>query len=245
MVIAAARMGLRRHRIAAAPAFVPTQLAGLALWLDAGQITGATDGAAVATWQDRSGNARDATQATAAKQPIYRSTGTPITPSGKPVVQFDAVDDTVSGALAAIPQPVTAYLVLRRSASPAFEPFIDLQPAGGSGGRPILSTQQGPLQVYAGTASNAATLIPATGYHVVSTLWNDAASSLYIDGAADVLTGAAGTSGVTNGYTLNTFSNGTNAAGLCYAEVLVYSTAHSTTERQQVEGYLRSRHGTP
>src|SRR4051812_5272864 len=38
-------------------AFVPTQLTGLDLWLDASTLTGAA-GAAVAAWPDKSGNAR-------------------------------------------------------------------------------------------------------------------------------------------------------------------------------------------
>lgn len=72
-----------------AAAFTPASIAGLKLWLDASQITGLNDGDAVATWSDASGNGYNATQSTASKRPLYKTSIL----NGKPVVRFDGVDD--------------------------------------------------------------------------------------------------------------------------------------------------------
>lgn len=69
-------------------AFDPASLSPL-LRLKASSITGLVNGDPVATWPDVSGNARHATQATAAKRPTW-VTGVL---NGKAVVRFDDVDD--------------------------------------------------------------------------------------------------------------------------------------------------------
>jgi hypothetical protein len=50
----------------------PTDIAGCALYLDADQITGKSEGDAITTWSDLSGAAHHATQATTAKKPVYK-----------------------------------------------------------------------------------------------------------------------------------------------------------------------------
>jgi hypothetical protein len=47
----------------------------------------------VTTWYDQSGNARNATQTTASKQPQIVSSGSVITTNGKPTAQFDGSND--------------------------------------------------------------------------------------------------------------------------------------------------------
>lgn len=47
----------------------------------------------VTTWYDQSGNGRDATQTTAANQPLIVSSGSVITENGKPSLQFDGSND--------------------------------------------------------------------------------------------------------------------------------------------------------
>lgn len=67
------------------PAQIPT-----ALWLDAADASTITlNGSTVSQWNDKSGNGRNATQATAANQPTYNPTGF----SGKPSLVFDGVND--------------------------------------------------------------------------------------------------------------------------------------------------------
>lgn len=70
-------------------AWTPAQLPGLALWLDAADASTITlNGSNVSQWRDKSGNDRHASQATAASQPTYLSTGF----NSKPTLQTDGTD---------------------------------------------------------------------------------------------------------------------------------------------------------
>jgi hypothetical protein len=55
-----------------APLATPTNLLTPALWLKADSIVGLTDGQAVTTWPDVSGNANHATQSVSAHRPVYK-----------------------------------------------------------------------------------------------------------------------------------------------------------------------------
>jgi hypothetical protein len=63
----------------------------LAAWVVAG---GGTEDGFVTTWYDQSGNANNATQATAANQPKIVSSGSLVTENGKAAIDFDGVDDS-------------------------------------------------------------------------------------------------------------------------------------------------------
>jgi len=78
-----------------APAFAPTDIAGLQLWLDANDAATITQASgAVSQWNDKSGNTRHFTQATGANQPI---TGTR-TINGKNALDFDGTNDALVNA---------------------------------------------------------------------------------------------------------------------------------------------------
>ena len=56
---------------AGTPPFTPASISGLALWLDAADTATITQSSGlVSQWNDKSGNARHATQATGANQPV-------------------------------------------------------------------------------------------------------------------------------------------------------------------------------
>lgn len=89
--------------------FKPSDVPGLELWLDAEAITGLSDGAAVATWPDSSGNGRNVTQATGSLQPLWKQS----IANGRPAVRFDGVDDVLAAASATIVSaaPLTSFVV--------------------------------------------------------------------------------------------------------------------------------------
>lgn len=62
------------------------------VWLKANAITGVTDGAALAAWNDSSTANHDGAQATAALKPTFHLNGL----NGLPTVRFDGVDDFMS-----------------------------------------------------------------------------------------------------------------------------------------------------
>lgn len=71
--------------------FRPTFLSGLRLYFSADSINGLSDGGAIVQWNDDSGHQHQATQGTAAEQPVFRSA----VPGffNRPAVEFDGVDD--------------------------------------------------------------------------------------------------------------------------------------------------------
>ena len=73
----------------AAAAWTPAQIT-TALWLDAADAsTITTVSGAVSQWNDKSGNGRHLSQATAASRPAYQATGL----SSLPTLQFDGIND--------------------------------------------------------------------------------------------------------------------------------------------------------
>lgn len=73
-------------------AISPDSIAGLQLWLKAETITKRPDGSNVGIWLDESGNANDAVQGTSLNQPKYYSGIL----NGQPVIRFDGTNDYFS-----------------------------------------------------------------------------------------------------------------------------------------------------
>lgn len=94
----------------------PTDIPGLAVWLDAAAITGLANNDPVGTWLDVSGNARHATQTDAAKKPVYKTA----IQNGLPIVRFDATDDGLSVLQTySLAGPCTVFIIYSaRGASP-------------------------------------------------------------------------------------------------------------------------------
>ena len=92
----------------------------LELWLksDAGVLnsTGlaASDGENIATWEDQSGNGRDATQGNDANRPVFDSIS--VAMNGFPTLSFEANDNNrLDFSLTAIPDGWSVYLIFRAS----------------------------------------------------------------------------------------------------------------------------------
>lgn len=103
----------------AIPAFSPTSISGLQLWLDAsdsstlfqnsnGTTPATADGDPVGYWADKSGNGRHATQTDGTKKPTLKLAQE----NGKNVIQFDNVNDLFSGT-AGSQYPRQCFYVVR------------------------------------------------------------------------------------------------------------------------------------
>lgn len=88
------------------PAQISTEL-----WLDAADASTITIATGVSQWNDKSGNARNATQATAAKQPTYSATGL----NNLPTIIFDGSNDFLTNAYSFGNSPSSAYIVFQSS----------------------------------------------------------------------------------------------------------------------------------
>ena len=90
--------------------WTPAQIT-TAMWLDASDAsTVTTVSGAVSQWNDKSGNARNATQTTAANRPAYTTAGL----NSLNVITFDGSNDHLVHSFSASPAPHSIYAVTRR-----------------------------------------------------------------------------------------------------------------------------------
>lgn len=203
-----------------AAAWTPSDLgASLALWLDADDASTITlNGSNVSQWDDKSGNARHAVQATAVSQPTYTINGL----NGKPVLTFDGVDDLLETPSFIMGD--AAVSVAQRSA--INQPVIETS----------VSTNRGFWgSVYPGFTTH-------TNYGVNGQAPTSAPPNTAVTNPAIVSqTGLLRTS-------LNTLRIGLGSPAFAYlngflSEVIISSTALTSTDRQKLEGYLAWKWG--
>ena len=105
----------------------PTDISGLAFWVKADSIVSG-DGGAIATWEDSSGNGRQASQGTAGNRPTYETGEL----NGLPVVRFTATD-CMDVASFTHPSEWTVLAVARTStAVSSGRRILDADAGGGS-----------------------------------------------------------------------------------------------------------------
>lgn len=232
-----------REKIATqASLFQPTQISGTYLWLDASTPNNFTfsSGANISTWIDRSGNSYTAT---AANNPTYDSvnkrvlfqtsssqymsnTVAPLTLAQRSF--FFVIEDVtysfVGGYMAIIPNP-TSGTDYQTTTGLTIENNIGFKFYGNSGGYDN--------RIVGAAAPNAK--------GIYSEVFGSLSGTTYLNGTAGSTSNANYTPGTSSGYALGArWNNGISAPYInaYYYEVLVYNTPLSTTQRQQIEGYL-------
>lgn len=248
--------GITQNIVEQRPLWTPAQLSGLALWLDAadaGTIT--LNGSTVSQWNDKSGNGRHASQATAANQPTY----TPSALGGKPVLRFNHLNDeflsntgtfTLSGGAVLAFVARHSDITMSGNVSPArashpvswtsFTAFSNHLPADGN---PLLQ------QWASSTASSSRQILyESVPVAMVPHVWIELQSGSTLTGGIDgtMLTPIAATvsnpSAVVIGRgNINTATNQFFDGDL--AEVVAIRSNLSTVDRQLLEGYLAWKWG--
>lgn len=207
----------------------PSSVPGLRLWLDAASITGLADGDPVAVWPDRSGAGADATQATAGKRPVWRATAE----SGRPAVEFDAVDDGLGTPVD--PGADLTILVVYASRAGATGQAV-------SGGfRLFMGPYVGLYRNYTGAYANGPAV--TAGRWLLQTLrQSGAGAELFVDGVFQ-----AATTATADPTPLVLGKQGTYSGTLDgrVAEVLVYDRTLTDAELGDVEAWLKARHDIP
>lgn len=233
--------------------FTPDEIAGLSLWLDASQIAGLSDGDPVTTWADASGNGYDVTQGTTANKPVYK-TGIM---NGRAVVRFDGSNDFLANTA---DDPVGAggartvfmvgemvnlsgatILCFRRSTliynqsivlfSGQYYIYTDGVNASSNATIPNPSAAvTNPFQI----------MLRSTGSgNKITCRINQADRTVTQSGSVSAESGAAGFS---VGYRADIPGNYYNGD---MAEIIVYDSALSSSDRNRVEAYLKTRYGLP
>ena len=218
-------------------AFTPASLPGLALWLDATAITGLVDADPVGTWSDQSGNGRDATQATAAKKPTYKTN----IQNGKPVVRFDSIDDGLSVTMSLAAGSWSCYaVVLVPSATTAGNYVLDAET-----GRLIFSPRDSDDNTKVGWYDGLWKDIAAitSGWKLLAWILTSGGNGeVFVDGvskgtAAYSAQAIGGAIAIGTRYNIN----GTNNLRSDLGEFALYSGAHTVADRQQLENYYNTK----
>ncbi len=216
------------------------------LWLkaDAGAYTDAgttlaTDGQTVRQFNDQSGNGNHASQATAGNRPLWIAAGQ----NGLPVLRFDGIDDYLDTALSAVSQPYTLFIVGKATnIGTNAARFVDAN----SVNRALFGVKAttGLTQQFAGSLLEGAGN-RSGAFHQWTALYNGASSLSRMDGASEIATANAGTN---SWATLRIGADNVPAASsqlngdIC--EIILYP-SDQTTKFATVEGYLKTRWGTP
>ena len=182
----------------------------------------------ITTWYDQSGNANNATQATAANQPQIVTSGSIILESSKPTLQFDGTNDRMTNSTINITQPITRFTVGKATGSGGFDTLCD---SNDSGNRYIIYRSSDGN--FYSSYSNLGTQISQLGNanrNLLYDLGNNTTSVIARNGATGT-TGNAGTNGL-NGLTIGDL----RTPGIGYIlqgniqEIVIYGSNQSTNK---------------
>lgn len=233
-------MLINPHRFGAAAPFTPTDVSDLQFWFDADAITGLSDTDPVAQWDDESGNARHATQATGTAQPTYRTNVL----NSLPVVRFDGGDFLRYVTTISFAQPNTVFAVAKRTGTGTRQYVFDGGEGGaGTGERHLLALYNtNNAQMWAGAWLDGGA--SDTAWHLFRLHYNGGSSTFHRDGSS-AASGNAGTHAFENGINIGAGRTSGNPDKLDgdVAEILVYSRTLTAQEISDVEGYLTSKWG--
>ncbi len=249
--------------------FSPYSISGLQLWLDAsdsrtlfsdtsGTTLASSDGTAVALWKDKSGNTRDVSQSTSGSRPLLKKAVV----NSLDGVRFDGSNDFLSFAMNTRPTSYTVFVVASKTNSTAATYCGSSNTAGDGYSRYFeLSTSAvvtndlfalvgngNTSYRYVYSATNTIALSTPTLTAVTNSITNPAGIDLRIYKNASELSVTTVGNNFT-GIQANNFNfavgrlgdyNGSYLQGdIC--EIVIYDSALSTTQRQQVESYLNTK----
>jgi hypothetical protein len=261
----------RRGFFGGAAAFSPKDISGLQLWLDAttglfdatsGGSAVTTDAASVARWEDQSGNARHATQATSGNRAVLKTS----IQNGRNIIRFDGTDDFYSGLSAALLNTTATNkfsfyiawipdLASRQSAYGGGGIFRKMTNGGNgdtdwyfgvrSGGRFALNITGGANKAIASTTSlttNTAYVVGLTFDGTASATVSDRVK-LYLGTTEETKVLGDGSGGWGNGD--GEFGRGYTSSSYYFkgdaCEIIVYNSVLSSDNRTKVSDYLKSK----
>jgi hypothetical protein len=243
---------------ATASAFDPTSIAGMKGWWKVDALTPVSDGTIVTAWPDSSGNANTASSWASGAGAFYYSNVLRLARAmkeegaskpgdegpvqllvGKPVLRFN-LGGSNAFAIAtpfAMSSGWTVFSVMRAQGLSSDmcslgDGATNANAAGLSNGE---SYYVGQGQFYQGGAAGD------LDWHVLS---STSSPSLYVDGVSQTLTTVGGPIGVGTFTTIGHRAPANYSSGEV-AEILLYQGVLSTTDRQNVENYLKTKYALP
>lgn len=208
-----------------------------AVWLKADSLA-LNDGDKVATWADSSGNARNATQATEAQKPTYK-TGIL---NGKPVVRWDGTEFVNLGISAFSLGDVWSLFVVAISTAAGAGVTNDVFVSASKLTARYNSDTPTRWQSIAG-GGFADKVAPTSAWHLLTSIRGATTLQQWVDQSAGtavvIATAAAASEAVTIG--MNPAFADTLTGDI--AEIIFYPDALSASNQGLVEGYLKAKYG--
>jgi hypothetical protein len=216
---------------AATGGFLPSDITGLQTWYDSSDVASFTfsSGSVVSQWRDKSVNARHFAQGTVAAQPSRTGVINSL-----PTVLFDAINDYLDTGSFTVAQPLTVFFV-----SQLFGGYPVNFGFSSIGGDLQLNFQSLNRAFYAGEYTVQTGIDNDVQPHLWSFVLNGASSQSYYDGTLSN-TSNPGPAGTTTGFRIAE-RNLSNFPQAHVAEIVVYNSVLSTTDRQNVENYLKAK----
>jgi len=229
----------------------PTDIAGCELWLDAEQgvysdagTTLAVNNDAVYQWNDQSGNSNHVTQVTSGSRPTLKTTGI----NSKNSIEF-AEPEFMDSSTPVVSAPNTIFAVHVMTASDVWGSAIWDSDANVRHNF-FWNASGSPDSFRAAAVNNEDTTVGSGNrfdQFITAVTYNGASSSIFMNGA-DVGDGSVDLgSNNLDGITLGTLRAGLGGGNYYLngqiAEVIVYDSALSTTDRETVETYLADKWG--
>jgi hypothetical protein len=211
---------------------------GLHLWLRADTGLSFSSGTQVSQWLDQSGNGRNASMTTTARQPFLVLDAL----NHLPVIRFSGAQSMYLDTFAT-PTMFSVFVVGRNSMPNASFSMI-LGPGGNSPNNQLRwEDDTHTLFVWFGSSEPSTTIGDTRIYHALSTRYDGAVFTVYRDGTL-----ASSSSFTTSGpWTIASVGSWYSSYFMIgdLAEVIIFDRALSTPERTSVDSYLRSKYNLP
>ena len=228
----------------------PTEIS-TALWLDAEDTSTITlNGSTVSQWADKSGNGRNATQATGVNQPTYNATGL----NSKPTLTADTTKFLVANAtgFSGGPDLWVIAVATMNSATLSYgrlvafsAPPLDDHNAAPTTVAILRDAITNNVAAYRNNFQLSKAAVSLSTPSILESIYDSVNHTMYVNGTAGTPVASIGTFTATPRIALFNYLAAPTLAGWSgnCSEVIIGDSALSTDNRQKLEGYLAWKWG--